>query len=273
MEFLSDPAAWVSLLTLTFMEIVLGIDNIIFITILCGKLPEHLEAKARRAGIGLALISRLALLFAISWVMQLTNPIFALSDLVTFDFAVLGEGAVEFFKRPFSGRDLILVGGGLFLVGKATHEIYENVEHPDEEKEEVKSEADEAAAKKDVTKQLVSIMVQVMILDLVFSLDSVITAVGMSDHIEIMSAAMIIAVVVMMIFANPVGNFVQRNPSVRILALAFLVLIGVMLLVEGMGGHVSKGYIYSAIGFSLVVEFINLRRSKKERVTEVEDPV
>jgi len=265
---LLQPEAIVSLLTLTLMEIVLGIDNIIFITILCGRLPDHLEHKARRIGIGIALVSRIVLLLALSWVMKLTTPIFSLSWIFGDVFAILGEGFNAVIMREFSGRDLILIFGGLFLIGKATHEIYVNVEHPEEESlEHAEGEAGKAkdVRSEDVTGQLVSIFVQVLILDVVFSLDSVITAVGMAKHIEIMAAAMIIAVIVMMIFAGPVGDFVQRNPSVRILALAFLVLIGVMLLVEGMGGHVSKGYIYSAIGFSLLVEVFNLRRNRKAR--------
>lgn len=265
---LLQPEAIVSLLTLTLMEIVLGIDNIIFITILCGRLPDNLEHTARRIGIGIALVSRIGLLFALSWVMKLTDPLFSLGWFVGDAFAFLGESFNEGLTRDFSGRDFILIFGGLFLIGKATHEIYINVEHPEEESlEHAEEEAGGArnVEPDQVAGQLASIFVQVLILDIVFSLDSVITAVGMAKHIEIMGAAMIIAVIVMMIFSNPVGDFVQRNPSVRILALAFLVLIGVMLLVEGMGGHVSKGYIYSAIGFSLLVEVFNLRRNKKER--------
>ena len=248
----SDPAVYVSLLTLTLMEIVLGIDNIVFITILCGKLPESVEHKARRLGIGLALISRLGLLFALSWVMRLTKPL-------------IEAGTIPFVDHAFSGRDLILLGGGIFLIGKATHEIYENVENPevDSVEEAALASQDPEVDSKDVKKAFTSIMIQVIILDIVFSLDSVITAVGMAKHVPVMAAAMLIAVGVMLIFAGPVGDFVQRNPSVRILALAFLVLIGVMLVVEGMGGHVSKGYIYSAIGFSLLIEMINLRRHKK----------
>lgn len=254
----SDPAVYVSLLTLTLMEIVLGIDNIVFITILCGKLPPEYEHKARRIGIGIALISRLGLLFALSWVMGLTKPLFTL------------------LEHSFSGRDLILIFGGIFLIGKATHEIYENVEHPELEKEELEdADAEDfaltAAEPEDngsVKRLFAGIMFQIILLDIVFSLDSVITAVGMAQHLSVMAVAMIIAVCVMLIFAGPVGDFVQNNPSVRILALAFLVLIGAMLLAEGMGQHVSKGYIYSAIGFSLFVEFVNLRRQKKERLVK-----
>jgi predicted tellurium resistance membrane protein TerC len=257
LAFLSDPATYISLLTLTLMEVVLGIDNIVFITILCGKLPKEVEHKARRAGIALALVSRLLLLFSISWVMRLTQPLFTLVD------------------KQFSGKSLILLGGGLFLIAKATHEIFENVEHPETPEAPGLNRPDMAGvdqemaqAKGDVGKQFAKILAQVVALDIVFSLDSVITAVGMVQHLPIMVAAMLVSVAVMLIFANPVGDFVQNNPSVRILALAFLVLIGVMLLMEGMGQHVSKGYIYSAIGFSLFVQMINLRREKKIRASK-----
>jgi predicted tellurium resistance membrane protein TerC len=254
LSFLSEPATYVSLLTLTLMEIVLGIDNIVFITILCGRLPKEHEHRARRAGIAVALISRLLLLLSLSWVMQLTKPFFTL------------------FGTEFSGKSLILLGGGLFLIGKATHEIFENVEHPETSEppginnpDMVEVDREMAESKGDVKKQIINILVQVVILDVVFSLDSVITAVGMVQHVPIMVAAMVVAVGIMLVFATPVGDFVQENPSVRILALAFLVMIGVMLLMEGMGQHISKGYIYSAIGFSLFVQFINLRREKKLR--------
>lgn len=258
LSFLSDPATYVSLATLTMMEIVLGIDNIVFITILCGKLPKELEHKARRAGIAVALLSRLLLLFSISWVMRLTEPLFTLMD------------------KSFSGKSLILLIGGLFLIGKATHEIFENVEHPETDEAPGLNNPDMhavddqmAKARGDVKTQFLKILAQVVILDIVFSLDSVITAVGMVQHLPIMVAAMLVSVAVMLIFANPVGDFVQENPSVRILALAFLVLIGAMLLAEGMGQHISKGYIYSAIGFSLFVQAINLRREKKIKKKKV----
>lgn len=246
----AEPATWISLATLSLMEIVLGIDNIVFITILCGKLPPSHEQRARRLGIGIALVSRLALLGALSWVMQLTQPLFTM----------------PIWDKSFSGRDLILVFGGLFLIGKATHEIYENVEHPEVEGINDPGQESKGAevSAEDVSSAMARIMVQVIILDIVFSLDSVITAVGMAQHLSVMVVAMVLAVVIMLIFAGPVGDFVQKNPSVRILALAFLVLIGVMLLVDGMGQHVSKGYIYSAIAFSLLVELVNLRRRKKE---------
>lgn len=251
---LANPETWLSLATLTGMEIILGIDNIVFITILCGRLPRSHELKARRIGIGIALVSRLMLLGAISWIVHLVDPI--------------GE-VLGLFTIPFSGRDAILFGGGVFLVGKATHEIYENVERPDLiENPHIEDEKPEASDK-EVGKLMASILLQVIVLDVVFSLDSVITAVGMVDEVSIMAAAMIIAVGVMIVFARRVGDFVQDNPSVRILALAFLVLIGTMLVMEAMGQHVSKGYIYAAMGFSLTVELVNLRRLKKIKAARI----
>ena len=240
-ELLSNPEAWVSLLVLSLMEIILGIDNIVFITILCARLPKERQLSARRIGLAAALIARLLLLLTISWVMQLEQTLFTL-------------------VVPWSGKDLILVGGGLFLLYKATHEIYVNVEKPDE----AGGSGEDAQAKTTSPKQAEfgPIIAQVMLLDIVFSLDSVITAVGMAEHVTVMVVAMLIAVAVMMIFAGPLGDFIEAHPSVRLLALAFLVLIGVMLVVEGTGGHVSKGYIYSAMGFSLFVQLLNLRRDR-----------
>ncbi len=233
-EIFSQPQAWVSLATLALLEIILGIDNIVFIAILSGKLPPEQRVFARRAGLGLALISRILLLFSLSWVMKLQDPLFSV------------------FGHAFSGRDLILLGGGLFLIAKATHEIYDKVEaaHP---------MADAAGAAVKAGAKLGPILVQIMILDIVFSLDSVITAVGMASHIAIMVIAVIISVLVMMIFAGPIGDFVERHPSVKILALAFLVMIGAMLVAEGTGQHVPKGYIYFAMAFSLGIELINMR--------------
>jgi predicted tellurium resistance membrane protein TerC len=241
-ELLSNPEAWVSLLVLSVMEIVLGIDNIVFITILCSRLPKEKQLPARRLGLGVALFARLALLLAISWVMRLKDPLFH----VVVDW---------------SGKDLILVGGGLFLLYKATHEIYVNVEHP--EGAGGKAEGDDGKSAKSYS--YAGIVAQVMVLDIVFSLDSVITAVGMAQHVEVMITAMVIAVGVMMLFAGPIGDFIEAHPSMRLLALAFLVLIGVMLLVEGTGGHVSKGYIYAAMGFSLFVQLLNVRRDAKRK--------
>lgn len=237
-QLLADPQAWVSLAVLSLMEVVLGIDNIVFITILCSRLPKDQQLRARRLGLGVALASRLALLLAIAWVMRLDEP----------------------FVYGLSGKDLILVCGGLFLLYKSTHEIYVNVEHPGEEKEKTEEKAESGTGV-----SFSGIIVQVLILDIVFSLDSVITAVGMAKHIPVMVVAMFIAVGVMMVFAGPIGDFIEAHPSVRVLALAFLVLIGVMLIVEGTGGHVAKGYIYSAMGFSLLVQVLNLRMEKRAK--------
>ena len=248
MELLTSPEAWVSLLVLSLMEIVLGIDNIVFITILCGRLPKDRQISARRLGLGVALVSRLALLLTISWVMRLKETLFH-------------------FVIDWSGKDLILVGGGIFLLYKATHEIYVNVEHPDAG--DNKGHENDGKPKKKVS--YIGIIAQVMVLDIVFSLDSVITAVGMAQHVEVMIVAMLIAVGVMMLFAGPIGDFIEAHPSVRLLALAFLVLIGVMLLVEGTGGHVSKGYIYAAMGFSLFVQLLNVRRDTKRKIGQPRD--
>ncbi|MCH9682413.1 MAG: TerC family protein [Deltaproteobacteria bacterium] len=249
-ELASNPEVWVSLLVLTIMEIVLGIDNIVFITILCGRLPRERQLPARRLGLGVALVARLALLSVISWVMHLENELFTL-------------------VIPWSGKNLILVFGGLFLLYKATHEIYENVEQTQEHGTSIGSQAAEATGGGRPV-SYAKIITQVMVLDIVFSLDSVITAVGMAEHIEVMVIAMLIAVGVMMIFAGPVGDFIEDHPSVRVLALAFLMLIGVMLVAEGSGQHVSKGYIYAAMGFSLFVEMLNLRMKKKQGAAESE---
>jgi predicted tellurium resistance membrane protein TerC len=228
-----------SLATLAAMEIVLGVDNIVFISILVGKLPPAEQGKARTLGIGLALIMRLGLLFAISWVMGLTKVLFTLP--------VIDHGV--------SGRDLILLLGGFFLVGKATHEIYEKLEVSHHEE-------GGGPSKKG---QFGMVLAQILLLDIVFSLDSVITAVGMAKQIWVMVIAMVAAVGVMLVFAKAIGGFVERHPSVKILALSFLLLIGVMLVAEGLGQHVSKGYIYVAMAFSLIVELLNMRFRKKRQ--------
>jgi predicted tellurium resistance membrane protein TerC len=225
---------WISLLSLSAMEIVLGIDNIIFISILSGKLPAAEQPRARNLGLMLALFMRLGLLFTISWMMRLTAPL----------FTALGQ--------EISGRDLILLGGGLFLVAKATYEIHDKLEVQHHETVEVKTRRASFAA----------ILVQILLLDIVFSLDSVITAVGMAPAISIMMLAMVIAVGVMLIFAGPIGSFVERHPTMKVLALSFLLLIGVVLVADGLGQHISKGYIYFAMAFSLLVEMINLRVRK-----------
>jgi predicted tellurium resistance membrane protein TerC len=230
MELLTDPAVWLSLITLTAMEIVLGIDNVIFISILTDKLPPGQQPLARRLGLSLALILRLALLFAITWVMGLTAPL----------LSILGKG--------FTGRDLILLGGGLFLIVKATREIHENLE--------VQHKQHEAPSGRSA---FTIILVQILALDIVFSLDSVITAVGMAQHIAVMVAAMVVAVGVMLAFSASIAAFVNRHPSMKMLALSFLLLIGVVLVADGMGQHVGKGYIYFAMAFSFGVELLNMR--------------
>ena len=234
LELLTQTDTYVSLLTLTLMEIVLGIDNIVFISILTAKLPPAQQPKARRIGLSLALVFRLGLLFAISWVMSLTEPMFNL------------------FGKGFSGRDLILLGGGLFLVAKATHEIHDKLEVAHDDPKRVGS-----------GRAFGLILLQILALDIVFSLDSVITAVGMAQHVSVMVVAMVVAVGVMLIFAGRISDFVNRHPTMKILALSFLLLIGVMLVVEGMGQHVGKGYIYFAMAFSLGVELLNMRLRKK----------
>jgi predicted tellurium resistance membrane protein TerC len=229
MEWLTSPEIWTALLTLTTLEIVLGIDNIVFISILANKLPEAQRERARIVGLSLAMFMRIALLFSISWVIGLTEPLFAV------------------FGFDFSGRDLILLGGGLFLIYKATTEIHEKLEG---------GEAHETAR---VATSFASVIFQILLLDIVFSLDSVITAVGMVDELAVMIAAVVIAVGVMLVASGPLSAFVQRHPTVKMLALSFLLLIGMSLVAEGFHQHIPKGYIYAAMGFSVFVEAINLR--------------
>jgi len=235
LELLSQSETYVSLLTLTAMEIVLGIDNVVFLSILTAKLPAAQQPAARRVGLTLALAMRLGLLFAISWVMGLTAPLFHVYD------------------HAFSGRDLILLGGGLFLIGKASHEIYDKLEVAHDERDAPGRRA-----------AFATIIAQIVVLDVVFSLDSVITAVGMARHVFVMAVAMVIAVAVMLVFARRIGDFVQRHPSMKILALSFLLLIGVMLVADGMGQHIGKGYIYFAMAFALGVELVNMRLRKRQ---------
>ena len=234
-EWLASPEAWIALGTLTALEIVLGIDNIIFISILVGRLPAHQRALARRLGLSLAMLTRLALLFSISWVMGLTEPWFSV------------------FSQPISGRDIILIGGGLFLLAKATHEIHNSLE----------GEAEEASGMAVAKASFGMSLVQIALLDVVFSLDSVITAVGLADNVSIMAIAIIIAVGVMLFAAKSIGDFVDNHPTIKILALAFLILVGMTLVAEGLEFHVPKGYIYFAMAFSVVVEMINIRMRKK----------
>lgn len=236
MEWLADPQVWIAFATLTALELVLGIDNIVFISILAGKLPAEQQKKARLVGLGLAMLMRVGLLFSLSWIISLTAPL----------FSVLGQ--------EISGRDLVLIAGGLFLLGKATHEIHQ------------KLEGDEGAASARVKPSFFSVIVQILLLDIVFSLDSVITAVGMVDEIWIMIAAVVVAILFMMAFASPISNFVDRHPTVKMLALSFLLLIGVTLLAEAFDRHIPKGYIYFAMAFSVFVEMLNLRLRKPRAV-------
>jgi predicted tellurium resistance membrane protein TerC len=231
-DWITQPEAWIAFLTLTALELVLGVDNIVFISILAGKLPGDQQKRARTVGLGLAMFTRVGLLFSLSWIIRLTTPF----------FAVLGQ--------EISGRDLILIVGGLFLLAKSTHEIHQ------------KLEGDEGHASARVRPSFSSVIVQILLLDVVFSLDSVITAVGMVEHIQIMVAAVVVAVIFMMFFAGPISGFVERHPTVKMLALSFLLLIGVTLIAEGFDQHISKGYIYFAMAFSVFVEMLNLRLRK-----------
>lgn len=232
-EWVTSPESWVALLTLTALEIVLGIDNIIFISILVSRLPEAQRNFARRVGLGLAMLTRLGLLFSITWVMGLTKPW----------FTVLGNSV--------SGRDIVLIGGGMFLLFKATHEIHNSLEGAGDN------------AKNIVVTSMGMVLIQIAILDIVFSLDSVITAVGLVEHVTLMAIAIILAVLVMLMAAKAIGDFVEDHPTIKILALSFLILVGMTLIVEGFDVHIPKGYIYFAMAFSVGVEFLNLRMRKK----------
>ena len=235
MEWLTDPQTWAALLTLTALEIVLGIDNVVFISILAGKLPHAEQPRARTVGLGLAMLTRIALLFSISWIIRLTAPL----------FTVLGQ--------EISGRDLILIIGGLFLLAKSTHEIH------------AKLEGEEGRASASGKSSFISVIIQILLLDVVFSLDSVITAVGMADNLAVMIAAVVLAVLFMMVFAGSISRFVERHPTVKMLALSFLLLIGVTLIADGLDRHIPKGYIYFAMGFSVLVELLNIRvRRRRE---------
>lgn len=245
MEWLSNPEIWASLITLTVLEIVLGIDNIVFISIMAAKLPEEKQKKARQVGLALAMITRILLLLSLTWVMTLTAPIVSLGEFLNFTDPEWIE------KLTLSGRDLILIIGGLFLIYKSTVEMHDKLEgdeHPDKVKGVI---------------TFSGVIVQILILDVVFSLDSVITAVGMAQHIEVMIAAVIISVIVMMLSAGSISNFVNKHPTVKMLALSFLLLIGLSLLMEGFEKHIPKGYIYFAMGFSVFVEMLNLRAKAK----------
>jgi len=233
MSWITSPEAWIALLTLTVLEIVLGIDNIVFISILAGKLPPNRQARARTVGLALAMVTRILLLLSLTWIMRLTAPL----------FAVLGN--------EVSGRDLILLVGGMFLIWKSTHEIHERLEGESEAGRTTRGAV-----------TMAGVLTQIALLDIVFSLDSVITAVGMANHVAVMIAAIMLAVGFMMFAAGPVSAFVERHPTVKMLALSFLLLIGVTLIAEGLGQHIAKGYVYFAMAFSVFVEALNLRARK-----------
>jgi predicted tellurium resistance membrane protein TerC len=241
-SWITQPETWIAFLTLVALELVLGVDNVIFISILAGKLPQDQQQRARTTGILMAVITRVLLLFSLSWIIGLTEPLFTV---------------LEF---EISGRDLVLIAGGLFLLWKSVHEIHQKLE----------GEEGRAAAK--VGAAFWGVIVQIMLLDIVFSLDSVITAVGMVDHIEIMIAAVVIAAIVMVYTARPLGNFVERHPTVKMLALSFLLLIGFTLIVEGLHQHIPKGYIYFAMGFSVFVEMLNLRMRGAAKPVSLHEP-
>jgi predicted tellurium resistance membrane protein TerC len=251
MEWLSDPQIWISLFTLTLLEVVLGIDNIIFISILSGKLPAHQQRKSRRLGLGLALITRILLLCALAWVVRLDKPFWE---------PAFFEGTRLAFNLAVSGKDLILVLGGLFLLGKSTYEIHEKLEGEDGE------------VTRRITPTFKGVIFQILMLDIVFSLDSVITAVGMVKQIGVMIAAVVLAMIVMLIFVNQISDFVNRHPTIKMLALSFLILIGSMLVAEGFHQHISKGYIYFAMAFAVGVECLNIKIRKKVENVEFHQP-
>lgn len=241
-DWITTAEGWIALLTLTVLEIVLGIDNIVFISILAGKLPKELRERARKMGLSLAMIIRILLLLSITWVMRLTTPL----------FGVLGQA--------ISGRDLILIVGGLFLIAKSTHEIHD------------KLEGEEGAGSARVPASFAGVIIQILLLDIIFSLDSVITAVGMAEDVAVMILAVVMAVGVMLISSRAIGDFVERHPTVKMLALSFLLLIGVSLMAEGFDQHIPKGYIYFAMGFSIFVEMINLRIRAKTPPVHLHSP-
>lgn len=239
MEFLADPQVWIAFFTLTVLELVLGIDNVIFISILSGKLPESQQKRARFIGLLLALGMRVLLLLSLSWIIGLTAPLFGV------------------FGHEFSGRDLVLLIGGLFLIAKSTHEIHGSLE------------GEEGSGSRKTYPGFTSVIIQIMLLDIVFSLDSVITAVGMVNNIWIMISAVVVSIIAMMLFAGSIGGFVQRHPTIKMLALAFLLLIGVTLVAESFEQHIPKGYIYFAMAFSVFVEMLNIRLRKKSKPVEL----
>jgi predicted tellurium resistance membrane protein TerC len=244
MEWITQPQAWVALATLTALEIVLGIDNIVFISVLAGRLPSGQRNKARTLGLALAMVTRILLLLTLTWIMTLTAPIFSI------------------FRNAVSGRDIILLAGGLFLLAKSTHEIHASLE------------GKPTAAKSKVAPNLASVLIQIAVLDIVFSLDSVITAVGLAEHLPVMILAIVIAVGVMMLSARVIGNFVDTHPTIKMLALSFLLLVGFSLMGEGLDLHIPKGYIYFAMAFSLGVEILNLKiRERTAKPVQLHKPL
>jgi predicted tellurium resistance membrane protein TerC len=245
LQLISDPNAWIAFLTLSALEIILGIDNIIFISVIANRLPIEIREKVRQFGLIFALLTRILLLLSLSWVMGLTNPLFNIAD------------------KAISGRDLILLLGGFFLIWKASKEIYIEVEvgeHDDDS-----SNPNSANTQKSLSSLFIGSVVQIGLLDIIFSLDSVITAVGMVDQIGVMIAAVLASVFIMLIAAKPIGDFVHRHPSIKVLALSFLTVVGVVLIAEGMGVHIPKGYVYVAMAFSLTVELLNIRSREKKK--------
>jgi len=241
-ELFSDPQAWIALFTLFLLQIVLGIDNVIFIAILAGKLPEDQQARARKLGLGLAVVSRVLLLLSLAWLVRLTAPL----------FTVLGQ--------EISGRDLILIAGGLFLIAKATHEMHQRLE------------GEEGHSSAGVKATFQSVIIQILLLDVVFSLDSIVTAVGMVENVTLMIIAVVLATIVMIWFSGPLAGFVNRHPTVKVLALSFLLLIGLSLIAEGLDRHIPKGMIYFAMGFSVFVEMFNLRVRGEQAPVHLHEP-
>lgn len=259
-QLLSDPAAWLALLTLVTLEVILGIDNLIFIAILSNRLPEHQQQKARRIGLILALVMRIALLMLIGWIVTLQTPLFDLGLR-----GEIGPNGQPTFETAFSGRDLILLAGGLFLLWKATKEIHHNID-PVHDSGELLDKTTKTA-----TLTFGSAIIQIIALDMVFSVDSILTAVGMTDEIPIMVAAVVITVTIMLFAADPLARFIDRNPTLVMLALAFLVMIGLVLIADGFGFHVPKGYIYAAMGFSVGVEMLNMiKRNRRLKLASQE---
>jgi predicted tellurium resistance membrane protein TerC len=246
LQFLSDPNVWIAFFTLSALEIVLGIDNIIFISVIANRLPVEIREKVRRFGLFFALITRILLLLSLSWVMGLTTPLFT------------------FTEHAISGRDLILLLGGFFLIWKASKEIYVEVEVG--EHDEATHSENKEALKKSIPTLFIGSVLQIGLLDIIFSLDSVITAVGMVDQISVMIAAVIASILIMLMAAKPIGDFVQSHPSIKVLALSFLTVVGIVLIAEGMGMHIPKGYVYVAMAFSLAVELLNIRARAKKNV-------